>query len=98
VSELSVLPPISTQVLQALELPDPAPRHVVDTVVQAVARRRPGVSEEEVAVVLRKLQSLGLVTLPYLDAAVTPRVTAGMRGWITEVGWEALRGAGGRTC
>jgi len=92
-ADLRRLPPIFTQVLQALQLPDPAPRHVVDTVVGAVARRLSRVPEAEIEVTLRGLQSLGLVALPYLDAAVSPRVTAEPREWITEEGLEALNAA-----
>lgn len=89
--DLSTLPPIFRQVLEALQLPDPAPRHVVDTVVDAVGRRLPGASEEEIGVALRGLQALKLVVLPYLDAAVTPRVTKDTKAWITEEGLRSLQ-------
>ena len=92
--DLSTLPPIFRQVLEALQRPDPAPRHVVDTVAGAVARRMPGVAEDDIAAALRGLQPLRLVVVPYLDAAVRPRVTANPRAWITEEGWEALGGPG----
>lgn len=90
--DLSTLPSISRQALEVLQLPDPAPRHVVDTVAGAVARRMPGVSEAEIEVALRGLQALRLVVAPYLGAVVSPRVTADPREWITEEGWNALRG------
>jgi hypothetical protein len=86
VTDLSTLPPIFQQVLEALQLPDPAPRHVIDEVIHAVARRMPGVPEAEIATALRGLQALGLVVLPYLDAPVSPRVTADTRSWITVQG------------
>jgi hypothetical protein len=89
--DLSTLPLIYRQVLEALQLPDPAPRHVLDTVVAAVGRRLPGVPEEAIATALRGLQPLRLVVLPYLDGSLSPRVTADTKAWITEEGWEAMR-------
>jgi hypothetical protein len=89
--DLSTLPPIYTQVLQALQLPDPAPRHVIDGVVHAVARRLPGVPEEEIARAIQALNALRLVMVPYVHGSVAPRATADANSWITAEGWEALR-------
>lgn len=88
--DLFTRPPICLQVLESLQLPDRAPRHIVDTVVAAVARRLPGVRETEIEVALRGLQALGLVVLPYLDAPVSPRGMAHTRSWIPEAEWPEL--------
>jgi hypothetical protein len=37
--DLPTLPPTSTRVLLALQLPDPAPRQAIDSPLQALARR-----------------------------------------------------------
>ncbi len=90
--DLSALPPVFTLVLQALQLPDPAPRHIIDSPAQAVARRLPEMPEADIAAALEALNALRLVNVPYVRGNVTPRATTDTKSWITEEGWQALGG------
>jgi hypothetical protein len=88
--DLSTLPPICRQILEALLLPDPSPRHIIDSPLQAVARRLPGVEEEDIADALASLNSLQLTNVPHLRGNVSARITARPSEWITDAGRDVL--------
>jgi hypothetical protein len=87
---LETLPPLYREVLEALSLPDPAPRHSVDSAVDAVQRRLRSRSRDEIRLALERLNALGLTSVPYIPGMVSPAATAQPSKWITEEGWEAL--------
>lgn len=88
--DLSTLPAVFREVLEALTLPDPAPRRTIDSAVDAVHRRLRSRSQDEIRVALDRLNALGLTAVPYVLGMVSPTATAQPNKWITEEGWEAL--------
>ena len=90
--DLNTLPPLLRQVPEALLLPDPAPRHIIDSPLQAVARRLPEVPEDDIATALASLNSLQLTNVPYIRDNVSARITARPSEWITAEGLERLSG------
>ncbi|MCU0292032.1 MAG: hypothetical protein MUF10_08600 [Thermoanaerobaculaceae bacterium] len=91
VSPLS-LPERVRGVLLALDRPDPGPYPAkLDTPVGAIARRLAGMTREEVGDVVREIELLGWLDIPYLRGPVTPRETGCPAAWLTADGLAILQ-------
>ena len=84
------LPHAVLDVLHAMTVADPRPPAAFDSPVDAIQRRLPHLSTDDMVVILHTLKALGLITIPYVTGTTTSAATADLRQWITPEGWKAL--------